>query len=311
MEVAAAWAGSSRSFSCTAFGLDLTYRSLAAVLKYDSLIPAVRAEDGAFEKGYNCTEAALVAQIRKSVAPKLEPGQPFKTIECAIIDIADDIAYSTCDLEDSLHAGFVSPLSLAHSLMNDEAVKAAVLRKTNAALQREGYEAVDDASELLAVLVRVFAIDLPVSVERLLAARPQQLSSLDGLVPNLEAWHLDEKFSDTLARTQFTAERVGKLISEIKLAPNRQFPQLSGVTMSRDGLLQVEVLKHLNYELMIRSPRLTVVEYRGKDVVTAIFDALCKSQGSLLPSSWRPRYSEAAAMGSATCAGSSVITSRA
>jgi len=69
---------------------------------------------------------------------------------------------------------------------------------------------------------------------------------------------------------------------------------LSGVTMSRDGLLQVEVLKHLNYELVIRSPRLTVVEYRGRDVVTAIFNALCHSQGSLLPSSWRSRYAEAA-----------------
>ena len=35
----------------------------------------------------------------------------FKTIECAIMDLADDIAYSTYDLEDAFKAGFVTPCS--------------------------------------------------------------------------------------------------------------------------------------------------------------------------------------------------------
>src|SRR5262245_19136261 len=36
----------------------------------------------------------------------------LKTVECQIMDIADDIAYSTYDFEDSLKAGFTSLLDI-------------------------------------------------------------------------------------------------------------------------------------------------------------------------------------------------------
>lgn len=279
------------------FGLDLTYRSLAAVLKYDRQIPAVRGEKGSFEKGYYGTEAALVAGIRARVAPGLPPDRPFKTVECSIMDIADDIAYSTYDLEDSLHAGFASPLSLASSLANNDVVQDAVLCKTNAALDKAGHKRVDNVSELLEVIVDVFAIEMPPAVKAMMQDKADRVPGHSALIANMEAWSQDRKFSDSLVRTQFTAERVGRLIKEVQLKPDQEYPQLSGISMSREGLLQVEVLKHLNYELVIRSPRLTVVEYRGRDVVTAIFKALCESDGTLLPESWRSRYAEAAAAG--------------
>ena len=117
------------------FGLDLTYRSLAAVLKYDRLIKPVRTRRADLSKGYYSSEAELVREIKQRVAPGLHAGGTFKTIECAIMDIADDIAYSTYDLEDSLHAGFVTPLSLAESLANNPSVQAEVTRKTNKALK--------------------------------------------------------------------------------------------------------------------------------------------------------------------------------
>ena len=66
--------------------------------------------------------------------------------------------------------------------------------------------------------------------------------------------------------------------------------------MRRDELLQVEVLKHLNYELVIRSPRLAVVEHRGKEVVQKIFKTLVDSDGTLLPEDWRQRHTDAAAL---------------
>ena len=67
--------------------------------------------------------------------------------------------------------------------------------------------------------------------------------------------------------------------------------------MRRDALLQVEVLKHLNYELVIRSPRLAVVEHRGKEVVQRIFKTLAESDGTLLPDDWRERHAEAVGVG--------------
>lgn len=280
----------------SAYGLDLTYRSLAAVLKYDHQIAAVRSETDDLSKGYYGTEADLVSEIRERVAPGLDPDAPFKTVECAIMDIADDIAYSTYDLEDSLHAGFASPLSLARALASDDVVQEAVIRKTNAALKKDGHKQVIGVAELLEVIVEVFSIELPAAVAEIVG-RAQSATARDTLAVSLEAWRQDKEYSDSLVRTQFTAERVGRLIAEVQLKPNKKYPQLSGITMSRRGLLQVEVLKHLNYELVIRSPRLTVVEYRGRDVVTAIFTALCESKGTLLPESWRSRYAEAAAVG--------------
>lgn len=280
------------------FGLDLTYRSLAAVLKYDHPITVMRGEQDGFEKGYYSTEANLVAAIKKRVAPGVAADQPFKTIECAIMDIADDSAYSTYDLEDSLHAGFVSPLSLVRSLANDSTVQREVLRKTNKALQEAKHPPIETVAELLGVVVDVFGVELPPTIEQLLHEGSKEVPSHKALMANLEAWISDQKLTaDSLVRTQFTAERVGRLIASVELVPNERYPQLSGVTMNRDALLHVWVLKHLNYELVIRSPRLAVVEHRGRDLVATIFRTLCESKGSLLPDDWRARYSDAANRG--------------
>ncbi|HEV2174696.1 MAG TPA: dNTP triphosphohydrolase, partial [Nitrospira sp.] len=96
------------------FGLNLTMRSLAAVLKYDRPIPAVRsrAEYRGVRKGYYESERKLVRLIKRSVRGPGPIEDKFKTLECQIMDIADDIAYSTYDLEDAFQAGFLSPFDL-------------------------------------------------------------------------------------------------------------------------------------------------------------------------------------------------------
>lgn len=278
-------------------GLDLTYRSLAAVLKYDKQIPASREETDELVKGYYGTEAALVKSVKAKVAPGLPAKTKFKTIECAIMDIADDIAYSTYDLEDSLHAGFVTPISLVNSLVTDEAVGNEVLTKTNKALTEAGYSKVSNASELVHVLLRVFPFDeTPPTLQRLLdqGATSTSIRSEDVVLVGLEGWKANQRLSsDSLTRTQFTAERVGRLIAAVEFVPNKKYPQLSSVRMKRDELLQVEVLKHLNYELVIRSPRLAIVENRGKQLVKKLFETLVDSKGTLLADSWRERYIEA------------------
>ena len=283
------------------YGLDLTYRSLAAVLKYDKAIPKKRKKSDGLAKGYYDTEADLVAKIRGKVAPDLPRDQPLKTIECDIMDIADDIAYSTYDLEDSLHAGFVSPMSLAHALITDEPVRDAVLRKTNKALQADHQEVLHER-ELLQIIVEVFDLSLPLSFERMMESafkagkdglkrRPEPHFVDDVIGPKVESWLQDQEFTtNSIGRTQLTAERVGRLISSVDFVPNEQFPQLSQVRLTRNAKLQVEVLKHLNYELVIRSPRLAIVEHRGRDLVSKIFTTVCDSDGALLPTEWRTRY---------------------
>lgn len=274
------------------FGLDLTYRTLASVLKYDYEIPAVRKRGAKLAKGYYGSEKELVAEIKRRVAPGLPPTDKFKTIECAIMDIADDIAYSTYDLEDSLHAGFVTPMKLADAIANDATVASEVKTKTNNALRSSGYEEVAKTSELLDVIAKVFGTSMPPTVQAVLSGKALQPEH--ALLINQEAWSTDQTLvTSSLSRTRFTADRVGKLIAAVQFVPNPDFPALSGVSLRRDELLQVEVLKHLNYELVIRSPRLAVVEHRGKELVAKVFKTLVETDGTLLADDWRARHAAA------------------
>ena len=94
--------------------MNLTSRTLAAVLKYDRIIPRSRRIGQKLVKGYYATEADLVAKIKADVMGP-DPGIPkhgFRTIECSIMDLADDIAYSTYDLEDCFKAGFLTPAAI-------------------------------------------------------------------------------------------------------------------------------------------------------------------------------------------------------
>ena len=115
----------------TRVGLNLTYRTLAAVLKYDRGIPRLQRRKTGPVKGYYRSERKLVERVKANVA-RSGSGSidgAFKTVECQIMDIADDIAYSTYDLEDALKTGFVSPMSMI-SALNSQATVDAVKAKT-------------------------------------------------------------------------------------------------------------------------------------------------------------------------------------
>ena len=115
-------------------GLNLTYRSLAAVLKYDNCIPTRKLDraSASEKKGYYNDEKELVAQIKQRVLSR-DFDEEFKTIECSIMDIADDIAYSTYDLEDCFKAKFLTPLDL---FTIDDAIKANVVEKINTRVKK-------------------------------------------------------------------------------------------------------------------------------------------------------------------------------
>jgi dGTPase len=93
-------------------GLNFTYRSLASVLKYDAPIPISGASRTKQEvvKGYYDEDQKLVRRIKKFVVGD-DAVQDFKTVECWIMDVADDIAYSTYDLEDNFKGEFLTPLT--------------------------------------------------------------------------------------------------------------------------------------------------------------------------------------------------------
>lgn len=86
-------------------GLNLTYQTLDGVLKYKTCIDAAAlaaATDGPV-KGFYACDRELVAAIVRYTGSGSE-----RSFECQIMDVADDIAYSVHDLEDSLKAGLIT-----------------------------------------------------------------------------------------------------------------------------------------------------------------------------------------------------------
>lgn len=275
------------------YGLDLTYRSLASVIKYDRVIP-VNSSGEVFLKGFYQQEAGLVERIKAAVCPGYSGGN-FKTVECSIMDLADDIAYSTYDLEDALHAGFVTPLGIIERFISDSELRLQVIRKVNESLIESGYDEMKDGTEqALSVLFGTFGLhrylgDFMAAISKIEGADSNGEDDEGSKAAGLVMFALKmmaangELATDPVARNSFTAKRVGRLISAVEILPNPDYKKLSKVRLSRQALIDVELFKHLNFMLVINSPRLSVVEHRGKELIKDIFGAISDSKGRLLP----------------------------
>ena len=254
-------------------GLNLTYRSLAAVLKYDRPIPVERRQSDDLVKGYYASEADLVKRIKKQVG-KPPKGVGFKTIECQIMDIADDIAYSTYDLEDAMKGGFSHPLAIRARVGTDPDLVARV----HAKVRKEVIDATE--SEVFKALQGLFNLGSGVEISdpdyaAIVAFSHSMVVAGQG---NL--------------RAGFTSNLVDKFMGGIRVEPLAgPAVRFSRVYLDRQVQLEIESLKHLNYELMIMSPRLKVVEYRGYELVKTIFEALAANDGHLLlPEDYRQMH---------------------
>ena len=86
-------------------GLNLTYQTLDGVLKYKACINATTIAASPHEpvKGFYGEDQELVEMIIQATGSGYE-----RSFECQIMDVADDIAYSVHDLEDSLKAGLIT-----------------------------------------------------------------------------------------------------------------------------------------------------------------------------------------------------------
>jgi dGTPase len=254
------------------FGLNLAFRTLAAVLKYDKVIPRARREDKKLVKGYYATEANLIAKIKTAVIGSGDavPKRGFRTIECSIMDIADDIAYSTFDLEDCLKAGFLTP--------------AAILSSTNTLLEQVAAKVGDElkkpfsSADVLGVFVDIFENiashdnhDVNDQVDR---------NPLVGFVERYRASH--ELASDNRLRTQLSSQLIGEGIEAIDVCVNEQFPMLSTIHLNPAAHAKIEVLKQYTYLSTIISSKVSIPEFRGYEVVEGVFRALSGPRGHLL-----------------------------
>ncbi|QWU99880.1 dGTP triphosphohydrolase [Francisella salimarina] len=241
------------------FGLNLTYRTLAATIKYDHLIPPI-SDLGKLTKGYYNEESRLVEDIKHKL---LEPygittTENFKTIECYIMDVADDIAYSTYDVEDALKGGFIDPLSMA-SIDNKLLDKIYNAMPNNLEIAKD---------EIQNILKDIFS------------------DYIDFDADSTEIYRISKNIANnSLLRTKLTSKLVNSCIQNIELDLNLDVPIISKVYLNNEIRKQVEVLKKYILFKIIKSPKLNVLRYRGREIISEIFDILISStpDESLLP----------------------------
>ena len=265
-------------------GLNLTYRSLASVLKYDSAVPES-------PKGYYKSEAGIVDRIKDRISNgRAFAKGGFKTVECHIMDIADDIAYSTYDLEDALKAGFLSPLDIFGA---EPGIRDKVAEKVRNKCHDKTVSRKDVAVDLIDMLPADVLSDTGIMDGGDIRSASADPYSFAEFIAPIKSFV--DKFSKSGSyRTKITSHLVSAAINNIEFQYNRDFPELSIVDFSPEYRRRIEVLKNFVYCSIIESPRLKIAEYRGREIVETIFDALAEDGGhSLLPEDYSSRYDNA------------------
>lgn len=249
------------------FGLNLTFRTLASILKYDREISRSRRPEDKLAKGYYADEAKLVAKIKRAVLGKdWKDVKEFKTIECQIMDLADDIAYSTFDLEDSFKAEFLTPAGI---LASSESLLTKVAEEVS--------EALDDtvtALDVLEVFGKIFEVD---------ALPEEAFGQEDSLTAFAQRYKGYRKLTSSgVFRTKLSSQLVKEAIDSVEVEISEKDPTLSKVTLEKKAQRRVEILKKYTYIATIYSSRVTIPEFRGYEVVKRIFEALAGHRGHLL-----------------------------
>lgn len=256
-------------------GLNLTARVLAAALKYDHKIEVVRSPDAVLEKGYYASESHIVEKIKDCL--EWDSSVPFKTIECAIMDLADDIAYSTYDMEDAFKAGFLTPYDMIAA--SDDIYNQIVDKLKLSGIDTTGE---DCRAALLDVFKDVCssAIEWQESIYKDISKEKNKIQALKNFS---SVYSQSKKMGvDGYRRTALTSGIVNLFINGVDVKVNRENTKFSEVLFDEKTLLRVNVLKHFSYVALINSPRLKVAESRGGEMISKIFNKLSEKGGEVL-----------------------------
>ncbi|HWA01020.1 MAG TPA: dNTP triphosphohydrolase [Caulobacterales bacterium] len=252
-------------------GLNLTYRTMAALLKYDQRIDETKETSPKVKKGYYAVDTEIVEAIKQHVVGDTKI-KKFKTIECCIMDIADDIAYSTYDLEDAMKGGFAHPLSI---IASTDDLKQCILDtiKRRAALFYEDCPEKWrdlDIGNVGFVLEGLFGRELSEEIEQL----GDGTSKAPALMVAASSFNASSELArNGYIRVKLTSSFVKQFMSGIEVTLNEDCPPLSRVRLDFDTFLRVEVLKNFAYQSLILSSMLKTSEFRGKDIVKRLFEA--------------------------------------
>lgn len=264
-------------------GLNLTVRSIAAGLKYDNMIPVFRDDSAGFQKGYyQCDKNAIEIVKEKLVGDRNYSG--FKTVECSIMDIADDIAYSTYDIEDAFKAGFLSPYKMMSA-------SDAIYEQISEKLKKDNITAT--ANDCRTSIINLFSEVWKNSIEAQKKVKSSDKEYTSKTLANFLNSYLysEDLASNGYMRNRFSSYLVSKFVSGVSIELNDAHPILSKIIVDKETKLLINILKHFSYVCLINSSRLKVVENRGYEIVKRMFERLVESDGyKLLPEDFQSTF---------------------
>lgn len=256
-------------------GLNLTIGTLASILKYDELWRRPRKrgnEPPAIIKAYYPEEADTVDAIKHRLQVK---GRLY-TLECQIMDLADDIAYSAYDLEDAMEGSIITPfdfISVAdHMLFR---ITADVERQ----LQKRDKKATISSREVLEELAKVFGTILKFRhPENYRMSQWKDRVVFVGRSHNEAILHA----KNPLIRRQFLETLIEGNIEGLDIELNEDQPFMSVLKPHPERLRTMECMKAFNYHKVISSRKLQIPHYRAKLIVKSLFEALCENPNGVL-----------------------------
>ncbi|MGO1410043.1 deoxyguanosinetriphosphate triphosphohydrolase family protein [Microbacterium sp. JB110] len=245
-------------------GLNLTAAVRAAVLKY----PWRRGQGGDRRGGSSKFNHYAIDEpdVRQALAayPRIEPGQ--QTVECSIMDISDDIAYSLHDLDDFYRAGLLNPATLSAEFRtwHRELVR---LRSLDEAALVADTRTPGHSLELLWRQLRrkdAWIADPDAFAE---AVAKVSTEVIDGLV----AEPFDGSLASERSLARFTTGWIARLQSSIEV--HRHPDVRSGhVSLSRQAWHEVAVLKFLHQRFILERPDLAVYQRGQASVLERLVD---------------------------------------
>jgi len=280
------YCGVSKSGIDHRYGLNLTVRSLASILKYDKALGG-KDEYGTIpiEKGYYKEEIPVVKELRKKITRNIDYKGRIKTIECQIMDIADDIAYSTYDLEDAFKGGFLHPLLIYSQLNGDFANE--IIERVDKALKKREISYSCTKKDIFSTLKEF--ITLPD-----ISQFQFQLEKVTSMIENDVAPFLLNGSLNmsqiSYLRNKFPSKAISTFVSKIDIEYNENNPPLSKLLFDDHLIVQLEILKNITFLSQIKSSRLKVVENRGQKIILELISILTgdrNQNGELFPTDIR------------------------
>jgi len=250
-------------------GLNLTVGTLAAILKYDekSSGPILDGNKLSVKKGYYPTEGHTVSFLHEIL--RVDKEVRLFSIECQIMDLADDIAYSAYDLEDTLEAGIVSPLDL----MSIEDNTIAMIRNdVQKGLAKREPHAEVTASTIFEHLSGVFGTLLDWGGQDREYSLDQKRVDRLAFVGRTYAESLQHG-KNPLVRRQYLETLIEQNIDAVYVDFNEAVPFLSTLKVDRERLILIESMKAFNFHKVISSRRLQLQHARNRKILGYIFDA--------------------------------------